>query len=105
MNRSTTLLFFVLAAIPALGQQFVGSVRGLVQDPGGAVIASATVTLRNEDKGTVSTTATSGAGEYSFAQVSPATYTVTVETPGFKKSEHKGVLVAAASTVSLDFAL
>ena len=105
MNRSTTLFFFVLAAIPALGQQFVGSVRGLVQDPGGAVIASATVTLRNEDKGTVSTTATSGAGEYSFAQVSPATYTVTVETPGFKKSEHKGVLVAAASTVSLDFAL
>jgi hypothetical protein len=66
-------------AILASAQSFVGGVRGLVQDPGGAVIAGANVTLRNEANGSVRTTATNAQGEYVFSQVEPATYTLVVE--------------------------
>ena len=50
-----TSLLLALAASSTFAQQFVGGVRGLVQDPGGAVIPSATVTLKNEASGTVTT--------------------------------------------------
>ena len=45
---------FIAAAVGIAGlsslmaQSYLGGVRGLVQDPGGAVIASAKVTLANE---------------------------------------------------------
>jgi hypothetical protein len=83
-------------------QNFAGGLRGLVQDPGGANVPSATVTATNEASGVVQTTTSNGSGEYSFPQLNPATYTVAVEAAGFKKLERKGITVAAQQTVSLD---
>ncbi len=105
MKTSRFLLLLaalVVAAVVALGQSYVGEVRGVIQDPTGAAISNATVTLRNDATGTVRTTVSNAAGEYLFPQVDPATYTVTVETAGFKKLEHKGVIVATQEKVRLD---
>jgi hypothetical protein len=86
----------------ARGQSFVGGVRGLVQDPGGAVIANANVSLRHDATGTMRTTVTNTQGEYVFSQVEPATYTLVVETPGFKKLDHKGVIIGTQQQINLD---
>lgn len=86
-------------------QTFVGSVQGLISDPGGAVISNANVTLQNEATGTIRNTVSNAAGQYVFSQVQPATYTLDVEAMGFKKYEHKGVVVGTQENVSLDVKL
>ncbi len=106
LNRFLLLVTaLVIAAVSALAQSYVGEVRGIVQDPGGAVIANANVTLRNDATGTVRTTVSNSAGEYVFPQVDPATYTVTVQTPGFKKLENPDVIVGTQQKVRLDLKL
>jgi len=84
-------------------QSFVGGARGLVQDPGGAVIAGATVTLANQATGLSRTTVTNATGQYSFSQVDPATYSIVVENQGFKKLTHPDVIIGTQQTVNIDF--
>ena len=89
-------------AVLAIGQTFVGGVRGIVQDSTGAMIAGATVTLRNEATGNSRSATSNASGEYDFAQVPPATYTVTAEMSGFKKLERPGVVIGTQEFVTAD---
>jgi hypothetical protein len=105
LNLRNTTILAVLIAIGSLllpAQSFVGSVRGLIQDPAGAVIVNAHVTLKNEAAGTARETVTTAGGEYVFSQIEPATYTLVVETSGFKKLERKGVIVGTQEKLNLD---
>jgi len=87
------------------GQTFVGSVRGLIEDPGGAVVAGAKVTLRNQATNVTRDTVSNTGGEYVFAQLQPATYTIEVEVAGFKKLVRPNVVVGAAQQIGLDLKL
>ena len=101
--RVFLLLASLLVVAPLLQPQTIyGGVRGTVHDPGGAVIANVNVTLRNEATGVTRTTVANNSGEYSFAQVTPATYTVSAETAGFKTLERRGVVVSTQEFVNLD---
>src|SRR5215471_8869207 len=72
-------------SVSLIAQNTSGSITGVVQDSTGAVIPGATVTLVNQDQGqTARTTVTNEAGIYLFSALPAATYTVTVELPGFK---------------------
>jgi len=93
---------FLLLCSLICAQSFVGGVRGLVQDPGGATIANANVTLRNDATGTVRTTISNSQGEYAFSQVEPATYVLVVENPGFKKLERRGVIIGTQEQIKVD---
>src|SRR6266508_5432922 len=62
---SMLLLLFV-CSITAVSQQGTASVRGIVKDPQGNVIAGATVTLTNLGTTGARTTTTSESGAYSF---------------------------------------
>ncbi|PYS27318.1 MAG: TonB-dependent receptor, partial [Acidobacteria bacterium] len=62
-----------------------GSITGVVQDTQGAIIPGAQVTLINQDQGVEARqTITNEAGIYLFSALPAASYTVTVELPGFK---------------------
>jgi hypothetical protein len=89
-----------VSLLPA--QSYVGGVRGLVQDAGGAVMANAKVNLINEATQVTRATVTNGSGEFVFSQVDPATYTVAAEATGFKKLDKKGVIVATAEFLTVD---
>ena len=95
-------MFGIIAISMGIAQTFVGGVRGLVQDPGGAVIANANVTLTNEGTGVSRSTVTNAQGEYVFTQLEPATYSISVEAQGFKKLQRPGVIVGTQETVSVD---
>ena len=56
------VVFAILSAVLGSAQSFVGGVRGLVQDPGGAIIANAKVTLKNEATGLSRTAVSNAAG-------------------------------------------
>src|SRR5580700_4213427 len=95
----------LLAASGVWGQTFQGAVRGTVSDPTGAAISIAKVTLADQATGIARATLTGAGGEYSFTAVNPATYTVSVESPGFKKLEKLGVVVNTQESLIVDLKL
>src|SRR5512133_3889268 len=78
------VLVFVGATRPATAQVLYGSVVGTVSDPSGAVIPGATVKLDSKQIGVSRTDKTDDGGRYSFVNVLPGTYDVTVSATGFK---------------------
>jgi hypothetical protein len=66
------------------GQADQGTITGVVQDPSGAVIPNANVTLSNVDLGQVLTASADGAGIYVFSPVKIGNYKVSVSAPGFQ---------------------
>ncbi len=95
----------VLFSVLAWGQGFQGSMRGRVVDPNGAVIPDAKITILDQATSITRATLTSDRGEYTFAAVTPATYTILAEAPGFKRSERKDVVVSTQTAVTVDLAL
>jgi len=83
-------------------QSYLGGVRGLVQDPGKATIATAKVTLTNQGTNVARSELSNASGEFSFSQVDPGTYTLTAESPGFKKVEQKGIVVGTQEFLTID---
>lgn len=67
----------------ASGQADEGTITGIVQDPSGAVISDASVTLANQDTGQVLKTRTNGYGVYFFSPIKIGNYSVTASLPGF----------------------
>ncbi len=82
------------------GQASAG-ITGAVTDPSGAAIPAARLTFTNVATGITSRAATSSMGLYS-APLSPGTYTVTVEAPGFQKSQENNVAVEVGTTSTVD---
>jgi hypothetical protein len=97
-------LFCLLALAPqsAHGQAVYGSILGTVTDPQGAAVANAKVTVINQNKGTTDSTTTNESGNYSATHLVPDVYTVRIEAPGFKTSEHKNVSVSADTGTRVD---
>lgn len=60
------------------------TISGRVTDPNGAVVAGATVTITNTSNNQFFTLRTSDEGTYRSSILSPGTYSVRIESPGFK---------------------
>jgi hypothetical protein len=91
----------LFATVPvAFAQGTSGTVRGVVKDPNGAIVADANVTLISA-RGDERKTQTSDNGAYVFTSVDPGPYTVKIEGQGFKTSEQKFTL-APNETRALD---
>jgi len=67
-----------------LGQTDQGTITGVVQDPSGAVIGNASVTLTNMDEGQVLKSNTDGAGVYVFSPIKIGNYKVSATAPNFE---------------------
>jgi hypothetical protein len=88
-KRQRLLILFALAVLLAqthllLGQTDQGTITGVVQDPSGAVIGNASVTLTNVDEGQVLKSKTDGAGVYVFSPIKIGNYKVTASAPNFE---------------------
>ena len=78
-------LLLLLVSSPAFAQ-FTGSITGLVQDPSGAAVAAAKITLVNPATSITSSTVSDASGNYRFLSLAPGTYRVTAEATGFSKA-------------------
>jgi len=76
-------LLLLALARTGCGQVATTSLRGLVKDPTGAVIPGATITLSSDANGQRYNTISNASGEYAFAQIAPAKYTIGVTAKGF----------------------
>ena len=73
------------------GQADQGTITGVVQDPSGAVISNANVTLTNVDVGQVLKTQTDNGGVYVFPPVRIGSYKISVSAPGFQTTTQTNV--------------
>src|SRR5215469_12745452 len=95
-KKAPTLLSLALLLTVSAIAQTSASLSGTVHDPQGGVIAGAKVTLKDAGGKVQLETTTNGEGFYTFPIIQPATYTVTIEAAGFKKSVKTGVVVNAS---------
>ena len=104
LSMRAALVCVALCAVtaPAHAQSYYGSLRGTVVDPNGGAIASTKVTMTNEGTGESRAAISNSVGEFVYSEVVPATYSVAVESPGFKKLERHGVIVGTQQQISLD---
>ena len=82
-----------------------GQVLGQVTDPAGAAVAQAQIDLRDSATGTVRTATTDQAGYYTFPQVTPGVYSVTVIASGFAKALVPSVRVEVGKTSAINVSL
>ncbi len=90
-------------AAPAAHAQYNASIQGTVTDTQGALIAGATVVLTNTETNQVTTHTTSGAGVYTFNQLPPSLYSISVTAKGFvsKRLDHVQVTPEQANAVNV----
>src|SRR6202166_4196759 len=100
-------IFFALFSALAFGQggASTGDLHVTVKDPKGNVVINATVTVGDVAKGVERTATGDGQGGYNARQLPPASYNVTVEAPGFGKTEAKDVNITVGGVVELPIAL
>jgi len=85
--RTPMVVILLLLCAGGCYAQFTGEIRGVVQDPSGALVPKATVRLVNVANQVAAATTTDTAGNYQFVSLAPGAYLITVEAPGFAKSE------------------
>jgi hypothetical protein len=85
-----TLLVVALAA-SLVGQQLSGTLTGTVTDQSGAVVPGAKVVLTNDQSGVSLTSETNAQGYFAISGVLAGSYSLTVETQGFKSLKRPGI--------------
>jgi hypothetical protein len=82
---TSLVIVIVFAATGNLAgaQTATTTLRGIVNDPTGAVLVGATVSLRNLQSDSVVTKKTDGQGEYIFSPIEPNRYQIKVSAEGF----------------------
>jgi len=84
----------------------VGQIVGVVQDPTGAVVPNAELTLTDEATGATRTSTSGADGGFVFIDlVAPATYKLTVTVPGFRTAVYPGLKVDVARTTNVTVTL
>jgi hypothetical protein len=92
----------LLMPIASFAQTDQGRITGVVCDQNKAVIAAATVAVKNERTGEERTITTNDQGSYLVAGLKPSVYTVRTVAPGFGTSEMTGLQVLVGDTLTID---
>ena len=106
MLKATRVLMLATALLACLCSsvlaQTSGSISGEVKDEKEAVIAGATVTVRNASTNESRTAQTNADGRYHFAGVPVGAYEITVESTGFAKYMQSGITLALNQSAVVD---
>src|ERR1041385_2749732 len=99
------LLISAVGCLTAFGQAGTSTVRGIVKDPQGNVVAGATVSLANSATNFSRTATSNSEGVFSFEQVPVGDYRMEVTATGFKKAVVTNVHALVARVTPVDFTL
>jgi len=95
----------LLGCLPAFSQGSAGRILGSVTDQSGGVIAGATVTVTDVQRGVTRTLTTDQAGEYLAPDLLPGSYSVRAVATGFKTIERTGLLLQVRQDIRVDLTL
>lgn len=111
MVRTLALMLLLTAAALfcapcARGQgETTSAIAGQVDDPSGAAIPSALVTLTSRETGLHRTAHTDRAGRFNFPQLMPGAYAVKAEAPGFQPQQEESVFAGLGEKQTVNFVL
>jgi len=110
VNRCVTFLchrpiYWLALVAPLFSQSPRSSIVGRVTDQSAAYVASAKVTVENQQTGISRSTVTAAEGEYTVPNLDPGLYRVTVAAAGFKANVRRDIVVSIDQTVRVDVAL
>jgi Carboxypeptidase regulatory-like domain len=101
--RFASLALLVLSIVQ--GQVERASLAGTVTDTSGAVIPGVTIKVINEGTNTAVNLETDAAGEFRAVNLTPGSYSVSAEKPGFQRYLTKGLVLQVAQEARLDVRL
>jgi hypothetical protein len=93
------------ALTPVAAQNITGQISGTVTDNSKGRLPGVTVTVINDATQATRTTVTDGDGSWVITNLPPASYTVTAELEGFKKSKRSGFVLYADGRLTADVSL
>src|SRR5882672_10064285 len=116
MNRSQWLskalrssfslaILLVVSAGSAFAQLSTATLNGVIRDNSGAVVAKATVVLRNVDTTIEHATTSNDAGNYVFLNLTPGKYTLEISADGFSSKRIAEFILAVNQTATIDVTL
>ena len=95
------VLVLIIASAIAAAQNTSCSLSGSVQDPDGGAFANIEIRLTGADTGFVRTTKTNHEGFFSFPDLTPATFVLSVASPGFKSYSQSGIAITSSEQRSI----
>jgi hypothetical protein len=95
----------LLLTLALNAQVDTGTILGTVRDNSGAVVANATVTVRNQGTDFTQSAVTSSTGTFIVTPLKVGTYSVEVENAGFKKEKRTGLELNIQQQLVVDFNL
>jgi hypothetical protein len=100
-----TVFLTLVVCLPVFSQANLGRILGSVGDQTGGVVAGATVTVLDVQRGISRTLTTDSAGEYNAPNLTPGSYAVRAELRGFKTQERSGILLEVGKDIRVDLTL
>jgi hypothetical protein len=96
---------WLMAAHPVWAQLGTATMYGGVTDPSGAVVVGATVTVTNTNTGFVRQTTTNPQGQYNLPSLTPGSYSVRVDSTGFRRAERPNITLQVDQNARIDVSL
>lgn len=103
--RKFVLLLILCVAGPIFAQVSTAVITGTVQDPDGAVIPTAIITIANQSTGISTTVKADQQGDFSSPPLQVGTYSVTASAPGFQSQTQTGIALEVQQRLNIPFKL
>jgi len=100
-----SLSMLLMTGMPVQAQVSSGAITGKVTDQSGAVVVGASVQVINVRTGVKLNAKTNEVGDYSFRNLLPGTYNLSLSQPGFRTYEENNIPVVVSETTSHDVTL
>jgi hypothetical protein len=94
-----------LLAVSAVAQNQSATITGTVTDPLGAPVDNAQIQAKNTTSGATARAIASKTGAYTLPNLPPGAYDISVNVPGLRPFERKGVTAEATKTLRVDIRL
>ena len=92
-------------SVALFAQRDLGAITGTITDPTGAAVPNAKVIITEDATGLTYEVQSDQSGTYLRPLLKAGTYTVRVESPGFRKTEQKGIIVNPGERSGANIAL
>ena len=92
----------LVAGVTSVAQSGRGTLTGTVKDANGAILQGATLTLTGTNTGSRFTAIASADGLFTFPELPPGTYALTITARGFELFTQNGITVYVGSTATVN---
>ena len=105
MRYVVVALLSILSLPEAAAAQTTATLTGRVLDGSGGVLPGATITARHSQTGLQRSAVSDAQGRYTLASLTPGSYEVHAELPGFRPLRRTGITLSLAQTAVVDLTL